>query len=89
MIIWILAAVVGLLVIGYLVLGRYVLRLDSRREVLHLYENVEWNTEAVEYVRRQVRELKWSIISWVAGLMLVQTVVIFLAIIYILENTGN
>ena len=89
MIIWILAAVVGLLVIGYLVLGRYVLRLDSRREVLHLYENVEWNSEAVEYVRRQVRELKWSIISWVAGLMLVQTVVIFLAIIYILENTGN
>ncbi|HIW01373.1 MAG TPA: hypothetical protein H9894_09345 [Candidatus Desulfovibrio intestinipullorum] len=89
MIIWILAAVVGLLVIGYLVLGRYVLRLDSKREVLHLYENVEWNTEAVEYVRRQVRELKWSIISWVAGLMLVQTVVIFLAIIYILENTGN
>ena len=89
MIIWIPAAVVGLLVIGYLVLGRYVLRLDSRREVLHLYENVEWNTEAVEYVRRQVRELKWSIISWVAGLMLVQTVVIFLAIIYILENTGN
>ncbi len=89
MIIWILAAVVGLLVIGYLVLGRYVLRLDSKREVLHLYENVEWNSEAVEYVRRQVRELKWSIISWVAGLMLVQTVVIFLAIIYILENTGN
>lgn len=89
MIIWILAAVVGLLVIGYLVLGRYVLRLDSRREVLHLYENVEWNSEAVDYVRRQVRELKWSIISWVAGLMLVQTVVIFLAIIYILENTGN
>lgn len=89
MIIWILAAVVGLLVIGYLILGRYVLRLDSKREVLHLYENVEWNSEAVEYVRRQVRELKWSIISWVAGLMLVQTVVIFLAIIYILENTGN
>lgn len=89
MIIWILAAVVGLLVIGYLVLGRYVLRLNSKREVLHLYENVEWNSEAVEYVRRQVRELKWSIISWVAGLMLVQTVVIFLAIIYILENTGN
>ncbi len=89
MIIWILAAVVGLLVIGYLVLGRYVLRLDSRREVLHLYENVEWNSEAVDYVRRQIRELKWSIISWVAGLMLVQTVVIFLAIIYILENTGN
>ena len=89
MIIWILAAVVGLLVIGYLVLGRYVLRLDSKREVLHLYENVEWNTEAVEYVRRQIRELKWSIISWMAGLMLVQTVVIFLAIIYILENTGN
>ena len=53
MIIWILAAVVGLLVIGYLVLGRYVLRLDSKREVLHLYENVEWNSEAVEYVRTQ------------------------------------
>ncbi len=89
MIIWILAAAVVLLVIGYLVLSRYVLRLDSKREVLHLYENVEWNTEAVEYVRRQIRELKWSIISWMAGLMLVQTVVIFLAIIYILENTGN
>ncbi len=85
MIVYLLVAAIIVLVVAWLGLARNVSRLDSQREVLHLYENVEWNSEAVEYVRRELSRLKWSIISWVGGLLVCQTLIIFLAIIYILE----
>lgn len=88
MLLWIIAAIVLLLVIGYFALARYAMRLDSQREVTHLYENVEWNTEAAEYVQRKLHELKWSIIGWMAAMLVLQSFVLFLAIIYLLENIG-
>ncbi len=88
MIIYLLVACVVILVLAWLALARNVNRLDSKREVVQLYENVEWNTEAAGFVRRELARLKWSIIAWVCGLLLMQTVVIFLAIIYVLETSG-
>ncbi len=89
MIVWILAAAVVVMAAAYFFLARNVSRLDEKREVVHLYENVEWNTEAVTFVKKKIDGLKWSIISWIGGLMLLQTLVLFLAIIYVLENAGR
>ena len=90
MIIWIIALVILLLALSFFLMARKVSSMDgsAEREVLHLYENVEWNSQAAEFVQRKMRELKWSILVWMGVLLLVQTVVIFLAIIYVLENAG-
>ncbi len=89
MIVYLLAACIVILVLAWVVLARNVSRLDSKREVVQLYDSVEWNTEAAAFVRREVAKLKWSIVAWVCGLLMLQTVVIFLAIIYVLETSGQ
>lgn len=89
MTIWIIALVILLLALSVFIMARKVGSIDQQSEVLHLHENVEWNTQAAEFVQRKIRELKWSILAWTGVLLLVQTVVIFLAIIYVLENAGT
>lgn len=88
MIIYLLVVAVLILVAAYVLMARNVRKLDKKREVVELYEQVEWNTRAAGYVRRELARLKWSVIAWVGGLLLIQTVVIFLAILYILETAG-
>lgn len=89
MIVQILVAAVIALILGFFFLFRKVGTLDEKREVVQLFEDVEWNTDAAEYVKKCLRDLRRSLVAWMAGLMCLQTVVIFLALIYVLENAGR
>ncbi|MDO5537815.1 MAG: hypothetical protein Q4F72_09850 [Desulfovibrionaceae bacterium] len=86
MIVYLLVVAIVLLIAALALLIRNVSRLEGgKREVVQLYESFDWNTDAAAFVKKELARLKWSILSWVGALLLMQTVVIFLAIIYIME----